>query len=98
MLQRNERATRRLPRRFPVGATYVVEGYGAPEGELRVIARYVVLPSGRRIDVPADLSQPKAPRGLAIRRNSKPLTAQGRSGPSRKKIAADRGTRFMCRS
>ena len=42
---------RRLPRRFPVGAKYVVEGYGGAEGQLRVIARYVVLPGGRRINV-----------------------------------------------
>jgi hypothetical protein len=42
---------RRLPRRFPVGAKYVVEGYGGAEGQLRVIARYVVLPGGQRINV-----------------------------------------------
>jgi hypothetical protein len=42
-----------LPRRFPVGATYVVEGVGGAEGHLRVIARYVVLPGGRRINIPA---------------------------------------------
>ena len=36
----------RLPRRFPVGAKYVVEGYGGDVGNLRVIARYVVLPAG----------------------------------------------------
>ena len=40
-----------LPRRFPVGATYVVEGFGGADGNLRVIARYVVLPSGQRINV-----------------------------------------------
>ena len=39
-----DRLSRRLPRRFPVGATYVVEGYGGEEGNLRVIARYIVLP------------------------------------------------------
>ena len=27
----------RLPRRFPVGAKYVVEGYGGEEGNLRLI-------------------------------------------------------------
>ena len=58
----------RLPRRFPVGAKYVVEGNGGEEGNLRVIARYVVLPGGRRIYVPADLSQPASPRARAIRR------------------------------
>ena len=51
----------RLPRRFPVGAKYVVEGYGGDVGNLRVIARYVVLPGGRRINVPADL----CPAGIA---------------------------------
>jgi hypothetical protein len=56
-----------LPRRFPVGAKYVVEGYGGEEGNLRVMARYVVLPSGRRINVPADLSQPASPRARAFR-------------------------------
>jgi hypothetical protein len=58
----------RLPRRFPVGAKYVVEGYGGDVGNLSVIARYVVLPGGRRINVPADLSQPASPRARAIRR------------------------------
>jgi hypothetical protein len=37
-----DRLSSRLPRRFPVGAKYVVEGYGGEEGKLRVIARYVV--------------------------------------------------------
>jgi hypothetical protein len=59
----------RLPRRFPVGAKYVVEGSGGEEGNLRVIARYVVLPGGRRINVPADLSQPASPRARAFRRS-----------------------------
>ena len=36
-----DRLSSRLPRRFPVGAKYVVEGYGGEEGKLRVIARYV---------------------------------------------------------
>jgi hypothetical protein len=42
-----------LPRRFPVGATYVVEGVGGAEGHLRVTARYVVMPGGGRINIPA---------------------------------------------
>ena len=32
-----DRLSSRLPRRFPVGAKYVVEGYGGEEGKLRVI-------------------------------------------------------------
>jgi len=59
----------RLPRLFPVGAKYVVEGSGGEEGNLRVIARYVVLPGGRRINVPADVFQPASPRARAFRRS-----------------------------
>ena len=68
-----------LPRRFPVGAKYVVEGYGGEVGNLRLIARYVVLPGGQRINVPAGLSQPVSPRALAFRRrsNSKRSHAKG---------------------
>ena len=61
-----DRSPGQLPRRFPVGATYVIEGYGGEEGKLRVIARYVVLPGGRRINVPADLSTSAAPRALGF--------------------------------
>jgi hypothetical protein len=70
-----------LPPRFPVGAKYVVEGYGGGEGNLRVIARYVVLPDGRRINVPADLSQPVSPRALASRRDSNPKRFQSKGRP-----------------
>jgi hypothetical protein len=50
-----------LPHRFPVGATYVVEGYGGEDGDLRVISRYVVLPGGRRINVPGAVCSPVQP-------------------------------------
>ena len=84
----------RLPQRFPVGATYVVEGYGGEEGNFRVIARYVVLPGGQRINVPADLSSLAAPRALAFRRRANSKQSQPKSRPTRggKKIAARRGT------
>ena len=62
----------RLPERLPVGATYVVEGFGGEEGNFRVIARYIVLPGGHRINVPADLSSPLAPRAAAFRRGPAP--------------------------
>ncbi len=91
-----ERLARRLPRRFPVGATYVIEGYAAQEGDLRVISRYVVLPGGRRINVPADLSRPTAsPRARVFRRTGNPeqSRAKSRSERSGKKIVARRGTR-----
>jgi hypothetical protein len=46
-----------LPKRFPVGARYVVEGRGGEDGHLRVVSRYVVLPGGQRINVPSDPGQ-----------------------------------------
>jgi len=91
------RTPSRLPRRFPVGATYVVEGFGGEEGHLRVIARYVVLPGGQRINVAADLPSPPPPRALAFRRR----TSAKQSSPkqtalktvSGKKFSASRGNR-----
>lgn len=89
-----DRPSSRLPRRFPVGAKYVVEGYGGGNGSLRVIGRYVVLPGGQRINVPSDLSRPASPRALPFRRNSSskqsPVKARAASGG--KKFAPRRGT------
>jgi hypothetical protein len=84
------RPSSRFPRRFPVGATYVVEGYGGEEGNFRVIARYVVLPGGQRINVPADLSSPPPPRAMAFRRRAS--SKQSRPARNGKKIASRRGT------
>ena len=88
------RPSSRLPQQFPVGATYVVEGLGGEEGNFRVIARYVILPGGRRINVPADLSGPPTPRALAFRRrrNTKKSSSKIEMTRSGKKIAARRGT------
>jgi hypothetical protein len=51
MASSKSRLESRLPREFPVGAKYVVEGYGGAEGQFRVVARYVLLPGGQRINV-----------------------------------------------
>jgi len=85
----------RLPRQFPVGAKYVVEGYGGEEGALRVIARYVVLPGGRRINVPPDPVIPAPAHVLSFRRrpNAKRRSqAKARHPRTGKKIVARRGT------
>jgi hypothetical protein len=89
----------RLPKRFPVGTTYVVEGRGDPAGHLCVFSRYVVLPGGERINLAADLSAAAAPRNRRIR-NRGPLAVQKsvalRPGKRRaertKKIMAAAGT------
>ncbi|MBV1698190.1 MAG: hypothetical protein KGQ47_07535 [Hyphomicrobiales bacterium] len=81
-----------LPRRFPLGAKYVVEGCGADSGSLRVIARYVLLPSGRRINVPPELPLPTS-RALPFRRTpAKPARSKGRTPAIGKKFAARHGT------
>jgi hypothetical protein len=49
----------RLPKRFPVGTTYVVEGRTGQNGGFRVFSRYVVLPSGARINVAGDFGPPR---------------------------------------
>ena len=64
-----DRQSSSLPKRFPVGARYVVEGRGGEDGHLRVFARYVVLPGGRRIELPADLGQKPGLSAPAARRS-----------------------------
>ena len=94
------RKANRLPKRFPVGTTYVVEGRGGENGHLRVFSRYVVLPSGERINLDADLAKLASPRSRRpLRNRSASRTAKspaakdgtGRSGRA-KKIIARAGT------
>jgi hypothetical protein len=42
-----------LPKTLPDGTKYVVEGRAQAEGVFQVSARYLVLPDGQRIDLPA---------------------------------------------
>lgn len=56
------RKQNRLPKRFPVGTTYVVEGIGGADGHLQVFSRFVVLPGGERINLGAEFSGRAAPR------------------------------------
>jgi hypothetical protein len=86
-----DRQSSPLPKRFPVGARYVVEGRGGEDGHLRVVSRYVVLPGGQRINVPSDLGQPQGLSAHAPRHKQ----ARSRARPSRmatKKIMRKPGT------
>ena len=85
---------KRLPRRFPIGATYVVEGYGNAAGDLRVISRYVVLPGGQRINVRGGINRPALVRAPALRGNANPkkFQAKGCSRRTSKKFARRAGT------
>jgi hypothetical protein len=65
----------RLPRRFPVGTRYVLEGVPSEEGRLRVISRLLVLPSGEEIDLTHEVLEPTPRRRShgprAVRRRTK---------------------------
>jgi hypothetical protein len=82
----------RLPKRFPVGTTFVVEGRtvaanGKNGEQLRVFSRFVVLPSGRRIDLGVDAAS--VTRSRRARGPNRPSAAP-RAGS--KKIINERGT------
>jgi hypothetical protein len=62
---------------------YVVEGSGGENGHLRVSSRYVILPGGRRIDVPADPDRVEPVRGLRRRRPRQARKAFQSNGKSR---------------
>jgi hypothetical protein len=88
----------RLPNRFPVGTTFVVEGRtvaadGKNNEQLRVFSRFVVLPGGRRIDLGGDAAAMTL--GRRTRRRSR-QNAAPRAGA--KKIVTERGTTLrQCR-
>jgi hypothetical protein len=85
-----------LPKSFPVGTTYVVEGRGGADGPLQVVSRYVVLPTGRRINVPGELEQKQSLRAPSSRRQRRGRTVRAQAKPTRrqgpKKIFGRQGT------
>jgi hypothetical protein len=80
-----------LPKRFPVGTTYVVEGHvvkghsngaASETGALQVFSRYIVLPSGRRINLGTNVGGP-APRS----RRAHSQKQAPRRGPAKRRPA-----------
>jgi len=55
--------TDRLPKRFPVGTKYVIEGKSIGGGEVHVVSRYVVFPDGRCFDLTAEHEDDFVPHG-----------------------------------
>jgi hypothetical protein len=86
-----DRQSTPLPKRFPVGARYVVEGRGGEDGHLRVVSRYVVLPGGQRINVPSDLSKFGA-MSVHAPRGKRGQYRAGAPRPAAKKIMRSAGT------
>ena len=90
----------RLPKTFPVGAVYVVEGKSGEQGRLDVSARYVVMPGGKRIDVAAFRREPAvAPvrRHLRLVSSRRTGTRPKEFSPASKKILAATGTTRQAR-
>jgi hypothetical protein len=46
-----QRRSSALPKHFPVGTVYVVEGRSGQSGRLRVSSRYLIMPGRGRIDL-----------------------------------------------
>src|SRR5271166_5911433 len=78
----------RLPKRFPVGTTYVVEGRGGEDGKLRVFSRYVVLPDGQRINLGADPAPAPEKHALGLEPRVVPGPVPSRARRARRRQAA----------
>jgi hypothetical protein len=90
----------RLPKAFPVGAVYVVEGKGGEHGRLNVSARYVMMPGGKRIDVAAKRAAPAAGparRHLRLVSSSRPMARPKEFSHRAKKILVAAGTTRQAR-
>jgi hypothetical protein len=64
----------RLPTRFPIGTTYVVEARGSVQG-MTLMHRYVRFPDGRRVELTARLV-PASPTysAITVKLNKRPAT------------------------
>jgi hypothetical protein len=93
MRSRTIRRSDALPRFFPVGAVYVVEGKGGQYGHFRISARYLIMPGGQRVDM---LSKFGRPSHNAARRRQLPTRKPHTRAPARatgaKKFALVGGT------
>jgi hypothetical protein len=73
----------RLPTRFPIGSTYVVEARGSVQG-MTLMHRYVRFPDGRRVELTARLVPASATTSaITVKLNKRPATR------SRTRAAAD---------
>jgi hypothetical protein len=79
------RQPRALPKYFPVGTVYVVEGRAGENGRLRVSSRYLVMPGAGRIDLASRSDRAQSDRVRSDRvRGHGPL---GGSGARRARVA-----------
>jgi hypothetical protein len=90
------RQCHRLPKHFPAGTVYVVEGCGGQYGRLRVSSRYILMPGGRKLEISANSDRALAPRPgqpRRLRQYGKSRLAGGSKVPAAlKKFAVVAGT------
>jgi hypothetical protein len=87
---------RNLPKRLPAGTVYVVEGCGGHHGKLRVSSRYIVMPSGQRVEIAAELGRTQTVQAHLRRPFGTPRRSGSRSNSfltQAKKIGLVAGTR-----
>jgi hypothetical protein len=72
------RRSARLPKRFPVGATYVVEARGSVQG-MTLMHRYVRFPDGRRVELAARLVAACGKAGVTPVKTAKDSTRSART-------------------
>jgi hypothetical protein len=95
MRSRTIRQSGGLPKSFPVGAVYVVEGRGGQYGHLRISARYLVLPDGQRVEVlptPGRRDRVRRRRQHSQTIHQTRVRASGRTQTGAKKFALADGT------
>jgi hypothetical protein len=100
MRLKTQMRSHRLPKSFPVGAVYVVEGSGGDCGRLSVSARYVVMPGGKRIEVPTNPHKAPAPparRHLRLISSGRPASGRKRFSRRPKKFVVAAGTAVQAR-
>src|SRR5260370_37226597 len=73
----------RLPSRFPVGTHYIVEGEPGKGGKLRIVSRYVVMPSGIRYDLMPPAGRARKPARPARQGPSPPPPPRTHEPPAR---------------
>lgn len=76
----------RLPSRFPVGTRYIVEGEPGKGGKLRIVSRYVVMPSGVRYDLTTLTEPARKPADLARKARDRKSGAKVVSRTARRRV------------
>jgi len=61
----------RLPKKFPVGTRYVIEGRAG-----HIQSRYLEFPDGRHIELPAELAERSRSQAARARRRSRGSVAE----------------------